>query len=212
MDTLFSLGIDVRAYDDVTFGNVAFWNVCLNIPKDLDDEKGHRVIIDKLRERCGIIPPVEFSLVEVFPYFGDLGKQDYKVVVNENLDARIDDEIISKLALDWKPETPSAVIATPIDLVPGIVLYFVQPNVTLFKCEVLMKDQVGAMKELTKIVAEHVDLLASAGRTIRFGDRAEWKFFGILTGDLNGLKENLGKAKAINKVKVFEKIDTNKIV
>jgi hypothetical protein len=211
MEILSSLGIDVRAYDDVTLGNVAFWNVCLNLPKELDSSEGHRFIVEKLREKCGIIPPVEFSLVEVFPYFGDLGKQEYKIKINKNLDAPIDGDIASKLSLDWKPTIPSAVIATPIDLVPGIILYFAPPDTTLFMCEVIMKDKLGAMSEISKLVAKHVDLLASSGRTIKFREHAQWKFYGIVTGNLDGLEGDLKKAKNLGKINLFERVDINKL-
>jgi len=212
-ETLTSHGIDIREYHGAVIGNVATWNACLSFPKNVDVFETRKAIERELGQRCGAIPPIGFFFVEKFPFLGTIEESQHEVYIAPDFEIKLEGTTLNDLGIAWDTEKPSVAISTSLDVFPGIMFYFIPPEVRLLDCELVMNDRVGTLRQLLKAVSEHIDLVASNGVTIRFGNRAKWKFYGSITGDKDLLKERLLQlqGRALVKISRFNEITTRSL-
>jgi len=195
MELLSSHGVDVRGYEDITIGNIALWNVCVKFPKDVNKFELRRIIMDEMTHKTSMVRPIDFFFFEWFPFCLNIEQEQHMLEIDDDYNLALDDETIGELNVTWDVRKASPIIATPLDHIRGILFYFINPRSRIVKCEFLIKDRKGTLSALTRIVAEHVDLVASRGDTIRFGESAKWRFYGILVGVLDTFKKKLEKCE-----------------
>jgi hypothetical protein len=147
--------------------------------------------MNEMTHKTTMVRPIDFFFFEWFPFCLNIEQEQHTLDINADYNLLLDDETIGELNVTWDVRKASPIIATPLDLIRGILFYFIDPGSRIVDCELLIKDRRGALAALSRKVAEHVNLVASRGDTIRFGDSAKWRFYGILTGNLDALKKKL---------------------
>lgn len=211
IDTLVSHKVDVREYHGAVIGNVATWNACLSFPENVDVFKTRKEIERKLGQRCGAIPPIGFFFVEKFPFLGTIEESQHEVYIPPDFKIKLEDRIMNGLEISWNSEKACVAISTSLDVIPGIMFYFIPPEAHLLDCELVMKDEVGSLRQILEVVSDHVDLVASNGVTIRFGNRAKWRFYGLITEDKNRLRKRLSRCSATLKIRKFSEITVSSL-
>jgi hypothetical protein len=211
MEIFRSHGIDVRAYDETSMGDIAIWNVCLTFPEGSNFFQMRDRITTQLQQKCGIVPPVDFFFVEFFRHLGDVHRKAREVLADVNCDLNLGKETISEMGISWDIKEPTAAVATPFELIPGILFSLIMPTMKLLECELLIEDRVGSIAELTKLVSHEIDLVASSGMTLAFGKNALWRFYGVVTGDIERLKQRLADHKPPLNIKRIEEVHPAKL-